>query len=134
MAKQQDIRPIIKLRSTAGTGYTLVVGSETSFPFDISADGLKKLRYDSLAFFYHQRSGIAIDARYVGATYARLRSLAVGRGEFTVVRDRFGAGVQYFLLRDEVSIFGTAGLIGLRRFRAREERRRPGHSLGCDTG
>ena len=24
MAKQQDIRPIIKLRSTAGTGYTYV--------------------------------------------------------------------------------------------------------------
>ncbi|RSM44574.1 endoglucanase [Amycolatopsis balhimycina DSM 5908] len=56
---------------TAGTGYTLTVGSETSFPFDISADGLKKLRYDSLAFFYHQRSGIAIDARYAGAAYAR---------------------------------------------------------------
>ncbi|MEV6880340.1 glycoside hydrolase family 9 protein [Amycolatopsis sp. NPDC051128] len=56
---------------TAGTGYTLTVGAETSFPFDISADGLKKLRYDSLAFFYHQRSGIAIDARYAGAAYAR---------------------------------------------------------------
>ena len=56
---------------TAGTGYTLSVGTETSFPFDISADGLKKLRYDSLAFFYHQRSGIAIDARYAGAAYAR---------------------------------------------------------------
>ncbi|MFM6974205.1 MAG: 50S ribosomal protein L33, partial [Agromyces sp.] len=24
MAKQQDVRPIIKLRSTAGTGYTYV--------------------------------------------------------------------------------------------------------------
>jgi endoglucanase len=56
---------------TAGTGYTLTVGSETSFPFDISADPLKKLRYDSLAFFYHQRSGIPIEAQYVGAAYAR---------------------------------------------------------------
>ncbi|MBP2328231.1 endoglucanase [Kibdelosporangium banguiense] len=56
---------------TAGTGYTLAVGADTSFPFDISANPIKKLRYDSLAFFYHQRSGIAIDAQYVGATYAR---------------------------------------------------------------
>ena len=56
---------------TAGTGYTLTVGAETSFPFGISADPIRKLRYDSLAFFYHQRSGIAIDAQYVGTTYAR---------------------------------------------------------------
>ncbi|WP_439379148.1 glycoside hydrolase family 9 protein [Amycolatopsis lexingtonensis] len=56
---------------TQGTGYTLTVGSETSFPFAIAADGLKQLRYDSLAFFYHQRSGIAIDAQYAGAAYAR---------------------------------------------------------------
>jgi endoglucanase len=56
---------------TEGTGYTLTVGAETSFPFDISTDGLKKLRYDSLAFFYNQRSGTPIDATYVGAAYAR---------------------------------------------------------------
>jgi endoglucanase len=56
---------------TAGTGYTLTVGAESSFPFAISADPIRKLRYDSLAFFYHQRSGVAIDAQYVGATYAR---------------------------------------------------------------
>ncbi|RSD16822.1 glycoside hydrolase family 9 protein [Amycolatopsis eburnea] len=56
---------------TQGTGYTLSVGAETSFPFAIAADGLKQLRYDSLAFFYHQRSGIAIDAQYAGAAYAR---------------------------------------------------------------
>jgi endoglucanase len=56
---------------TAGTGYTLSVGTEASFPFDITADGLNKLRYDSLAFFYHQRSGIPIDATYVGSAYAR---------------------------------------------------------------
>jgi hypothetical protein len=68
---------------------------------------------------------LAHAARQVGATYAGLRSLAVDRGEFTVVRDRIGAGVQYFLLRDEVSAFEGAGLVGLRRFRAREGRRRP---------
>ncbi|RSM91518.1 endoglucanase [Kibdelosporangium aridum] len=56
---------------TAGTGYTLTVGADTSFPFAISADPIKKLRYDSLAFFYHQRSGIEIQAQYVGATHAR---------------------------------------------------------------
>lgn len=56
---------------TVGTGYTLTVGTETSYPFAISADPLRKLRYDSLAFFYHQRSGIAIDANLVGSQYAR---------------------------------------------------------------
>lgn len=56
---------------TPGTGYTLSVGADSSFPFDISADPIKKLRYDSLAFFYHQRSGTPIDAQYVGSEYAR---------------------------------------------------------------
>ncbi|WP_207311286.1 glycoside hydrolase family 9 protein [Lentzea alba] len=56
---------------TPGTGYTLSVGADTSFPFDISADPIKKLRYDSLAFFYHQRSGTPIEAQYVGDEYAR---------------------------------------------------------------
>jgi len=56
---------------TPGTGYVLSAANASSYPFDISADPVKKLRYDSLAFFYHQRSGIAIDARYVGSTYAR---------------------------------------------------------------
>lgn len=56
---------------TAGTGYTLSVGEDSSFPFDISADPIKKLRYDSLAFFYHQRSGTPIQAQYVGDEYAR---------------------------------------------------------------
>jgi endoglucanase len=72
---------------TAGTGYTLTAGSETSFPFDISADGLKKLRYDALAFFYHQRSGIAIDAQYVGADHARPAghvNVAPNQGDNTV--------------------------------------------------
>ncbi len=56
---------------TPGTGYTLTVGAETSFPFDISATALTPLRRDSLAFFYHQRSGTPIEAEYVGAEYAR---------------------------------------------------------------
>ncbi|MBB5804632.1 endoglucanase [Saccharothrix ecbatanensis] len=56
---------------TAGAGYTLTVGTETSYPFDIATAAIKKLRYDSMAFFYHNRSGIEIEAQYVGAEYAR---------------------------------------------------------------
>ncbi|MFD0206000.1 MULTISPECIES: glycoside hydrolase family 9 protein [Saccharothrix] len=56
---------------TVGTGYTLTVGDETSFPFDIATDELKKMRYDALAYFYHNRSGIEIEAQYVGDQYAR---------------------------------------------------------------
>ena len=54
-----------------GTGYTLAVGADVSHPFDISATAMTALRYDSLAFFYHQRSGTPIEARYVGEEYAR---------------------------------------------------------------
>ncbi|WP_456789488.1 glycoside hydrolase family 9 protein [Cellulomonas sp. P5_C5] len=56
---------------TPGSGYVLSAANASSYPFDISADPVKRLRYDALAFFYHQRSGIAIDAQYVGSTYAR---------------------------------------------------------------
>jgi endoglucanase len=54
-----------------GTGYTLSVGGDTSFPFDISTTALTGLRYDSIEFFYHQRSGTPIEERYVGAAHAR---------------------------------------------------------------
>ncbi|WP_433227968.1 glycoside hydrolase family 9 protein [Micromonospora sp. CA-248260] len=56
---------------TPGTGYVLSVGGSNSYPFDISADPVRRLRGDSLAFFYHQRSGTPIDAQYVGSRYAR---------------------------------------------------------------
>lgn len=46
---------------TTGTGYTLVVGDQTSYPFSISASVLGDLRVDSKTLFYTQRSGIAID-------------------------------------------------------------------------
>jgi endoglucanase len=58
-------------RATAGKGYTLVADGETSVPFDIGGDFYLRMRSDSLAFFYHQRSGIAIDAALVGEKYAR---------------------------------------------------------------
>ncbi|MFF9342297.1 MULTISPECIES: glycoside hydrolase family 9 protein [unclassified Streptomyces] len=57
-------------RST-GTGYVLVVDGSDSTPFDIRTDLYDALRSDAMAFFHHQRSGIAIDASLVGPAYAR---------------------------------------------------------------
>jgi endoglucanase len=56
---------------TIGHGYVLNAGGADSYPFDISADAVKKLRYDALAFFYHQRSGTPILSQHVGSAYAR---------------------------------------------------------------
>jgi endoglucanase len=56
---------------TPGTGYTLQVGGQQSYPFDISAAPYEQLPHDALAFYYHQRSGIAIEAQFVGSEYAR---------------------------------------------------------------
>ncbi|MFF9193893.1 glycoside hydrolase family 9 protein [Streptomyces sp. NPDC014779] len=54
-----------------GTGFVLAVDGSDSVPFDIRADLYDTLRSDSMAFFHHQRSGIAIDASLVGSAYAR---------------------------------------------------------------
>lgn len=56
---------------TVSTGYVLSAGGVNSAPFDISADAVNRLRYDALAFFYHQRSGIPILSQFVGSQYAR---------------------------------------------------------------
>ncbi|MEU8026879.1 glycoside hydrolase family 9 protein [Micromonospora haikouensis] len=56
---------------TVGSGYVLTVGGNSSHPFDISADAVRRLRTDALAFFYHQRSGTPIESRYVGSRYSR---------------------------------------------------------------
>ncbi|MER6629082.1 glycoside hydrolase family 9 protein [Streptomyces sp. NPDC000987] len=53
-----------------GTGYVLSVDGSTSDPFDIRAGLYDGLRSDSMAFFYHQRSGIAIESSLVGSAYA----------------------------------------------------------------
>ncbi|MGW4965999.1 glycoside hydrolase family 9 protein [Nonomuraea sp. NPDC004186] len=55
----------------AGTGYTLAVGDQVSLPFEIGDDVYDGLRRDALAYFYHNRSGIPIEAEYVGDAYAR---------------------------------------------------------------
>jgi endoglucanase len=49
-----------------GNGFTLKAGSDVSHPFDIRNDLYRKLKYDSLAFFYQQRSGIPIEMPYAG--------------------------------------------------------------------
>nr|WP_308801461.1 glycoside hydrolase family 9 protein [Streptomyces polyasparticus] len=54
-----------------GSGYTLAVGDEMSLPFDIAKDPYDQLRRDSLAYFFHNRSGIEIGAEYVGEAHAR---------------------------------------------------------------
>ena len=49
-----------------GTGYTMRVGKDVSHAFDIRDDLYGKLKYDALAFFYQQRSGIPIEMPYAG--------------------------------------------------------------------
>lgn len=44
-----------------GTGYTLSVGDQTSYPFAIDGDLYGDLREQSKTFYYTNRSGIAID-------------------------------------------------------------------------
>ncbi|GGU43437.1 glycoside hydrolase family 9 protein [Lentzea flava] len=55
-----------------GSDYTLSVGADVSEPFDIAAKPYDQLRRDSLEYFYHNRSGIPIEAKYVGTSYARV--------------------------------------------------------------
>jgi len=61
----------------AGEGYRLTVGDRSSRPFAISATTYARLPFDALAFFYHQRAGTPIEARIVGATWARPAGHAV---------------------------------------------------------
>jgi endoglucanase len=56
----------------AGRGFTLRVGKDQSVPFAIGPDVYRRLKYDALAFFYLQRSGIPIKMPYAGSpAYAR---------------------------------------------------------------
>jgi len=51
---------------TPGKGYVLKVGGDESHPFDIEKGVYKRLKYDALAYFYHNRSGIPIVMPYAG--------------------------------------------------------------------
>jgi endoglucanase len=57
--------------SRGGTGYRLRAGGAESRPFAISADLYARLPYDALAYFYHNRAGAPIEARFVGPDRAR---------------------------------------------------------------
>lgn len=50
--------------TTPGSDYTLEVYGEISHPFDIGQDVYQNLQYDALAYFYHNRAGIAIEMPY----------------------------------------------------------------------
>ncbi|MBN2193124.1 MAG: glycoside hydrolase family 9 protein [Polyangiaceae bacterium] len=56
---------------TPGQGYRLKAGGDESYPFDIGKDVYHQLKYDALAFFYHNRSGIEIRSDLVGEQWAR---------------------------------------------------------------
>jgi len=53
--------------TTEGEGYVLKVGEDESLPFDIGPDLFAQMRYDALKYFYHNRSGIAIEMPYAGS-------------------------------------------------------------------
>jgi len=54
-----------------GKNFRLEADGELSHPFDIDDGVYESLRTDAFAFFYAQRSGIAIDGALAGAAYAR---------------------------------------------------------------
>ncbi len=50
--------------TTPAKGLVLVVGTDKSDPFDIDTTLYERLKYDSLAFYYQQRSGMPIEMPY----------------------------------------------------------------------
>jgi len=56
---------------TPGNGYRIRSGGLESVPFEISDEIYRKIKTDALAYFYHNRSGIEIEAQYAGADWAR---------------------------------------------------------------
>ncbi len=49
-----------------GKGYRLRAGEDESHPFAIAKDLYRKMKYDALAYFYHNRSGSPISMPYAG--------------------------------------------------------------------
>lgn len=54
-----------------GQGFTLAVGTAVSRPFAIGDGPYGALKRDALAYFYHNRAGTPIEARFVGERWAR---------------------------------------------------------------
>lgn len=74
---------------TAGQ-YRLLAGAAESRPIRISDRTYERLPYDALAFFYHQRSGVPIEARFVGERWARAAGHASERVTCMSGRDQRG--------------------------------------------
>jgi len=73
-APSGDVVHLIDFTAFKGTGrgFTLTVGTDRSRPFDIGAGIYRKLKYDALSYFYHNRSGIEIAMPFAGgAQWAR---------------------------------------------------------------
>lgn len=69
--------------TTTGSGFTLKVGADSSYPFTISGAVFRAPLYDALKYFYHNRSGIAIDLAFTGGgntSYAPDRQWARAAG------------------------------------------------------
>jgi hypothetical protein len=49
-----------------GAGFTITVGTDTSYTFSISPTVFRAPLYDALKYFYHNRSGIAIETPFTG--------------------------------------------------------------------
>ena len=54
-----------------GEGFRLAVADTESRPFRIAPGLYDRLPFDALAYFYHNRSGVPIEARFVGERWAR---------------------------------------------------------------
>jgi endoglucanase len=52
--------------SAPGKSYRLAAENHTSHPFDIDPRLYFRLKYDALAYFYHNRSGVPIEMPYAG--------------------------------------------------------------------
>lgn len=49
-----------------GSSYTLHVGADQSHPFNVAVNIFRSAKYDALRYFYHNRSGIAIQTQFTG--------------------------------------------------------------------
>lgn len=63
-----DAVHLIDFSSVRGPGddFVVQVGAARSHPFAIRDDLYRKLKYDALAYFYHNRSGVPIEMPYAG--------------------------------------------------------------------
>jgi len=100
--------------TTSGTGYTLVVGTDVSHPFNISTTLYHKLKYDALSYYYHTRSGIAITMPYADDVKwtrpAGHIGVAPNQGDLAVETEERVAGRQNRQNRQAIalSVTGTA--------------------------